>query len=195
VALAAGAWGASLLPQLGLTVPLTANKQQVVYLEGLGDGYGPGTFPVFLNLDHDFYGFPLDAEGLLKASVHAPGPVIDPNAALPPDPPVTHEILSLIGLYIPGAAHGRVANVRTCMYAMTPDEDFIIDRLPGTGNAVIAAGFSGHGFKFGPLIGQMVAALLLGEEPEFWTPQFSLARFGPGAEYPDPPTPRVRRGT
>jgi sarcosine oxidase/L-pipecolate oxidase len=63
------------------------------------------------------------------------------------------------------------------MYAMTPDEDFILDRFPGYDNVVLGAGFSGHGFKFGPLIGDLLAALLLGEEPEFSLQPFSLARF------------------
>ena len=79
--------------------------------------------------------------------------------------------------YIPGAAKGRLAGARTCMYAMTPDEDFIIDRFPGNGNVVFAAGFSGHGFKFAPLVGELVASLSLGEVTEFPMDTFSLSRF------------------
>ena len=86
VALCTGAWGANVLPGLGVSVPLTAHKQQVVYLEGLGERYGPESFPVFLNLDHDFYGFPLDARGLLKASLHRPGPPQDPDVPQSPGP-------------------------------------------------------------------------------------------------------------
>ena len=50
---------------------------------------------------------------------------------------------------------------------MTPDEDFIIDSFPGTDRVVVAAGFSGHGFKFAPLIGRLMSSLLLNVEPEF----------------------------
>ena len=61
---------------------------------------------------------------------------------------------------------------------MTPDEDFVLDHVPGYDNVVVGAGFSGHGFKFGPLIGDLLADLVLGEEPEFNLTHFALARFG-----------------
>ena len=72
--LTTGAWGAKLLPQLGLNLPLTANRQQLVYIGGLDERFAPDRFPVFLNLDHDFYGFPLCGSDLFKASIHEPGP-------------------------------------------------------------------------------------------------------------------------
>lgn len=177
VVLATGAWAASLLPTLGLTLPLTANKQQVMYMSGLSESFAPGPFPVFLNLDHDFYGFPLDENGLLKVSIHFPGPLIDPNVPHAPDKAADDLLLSLVETYIPQAAKGKIELSRVCMYAMTPDEDFILDRLPGYDNVTVAAGFSGHGFKFGPVIGELMAALALGEEPEFSLDPFVLSRF------------------
>jgi glycine/D-amino acid oxidase-like deaminating enzyme len=184
VIVATGAWGATLLTRLGVSLPLTANKQQVVYVAGLGAEFAPGQFPVFLNLDHDFYGFPLDSEGLFKSSIHLPGPVIDPDLPLPPDEEFTLSIVSLLKRYIPRAAQGQVVLARTCMYAMTPDEDFLLDRVAGMDNVVVAAGFSGHGFKFAPLIGDLAAALALGEEPEFSLERFSLNRFRESSERP-----------
>lgn len=177
VVLAAGAWSSTLLPRLGLALPLTAHKQQVVYMSGLGQEFAPGNFPVFLNLDHEFYGFPLDANGLLKASLHIPGPLVDPDVPQPPDADFEREIVRLLERYIPGAARGKVHLSRVCMYAMTPDEDFYLDRMPGYSNVVFAAGFSGHGFKFGILIGDLMAALSLGEEPAFPLDTFSVNRF------------------
>jgi glycine/D-amino acid oxidase-like deaminating enzyme len=108
VLLTPGAWGATLLPQLGLDLPLTANKQQVVYIGDLSQEFAPGRFPVFLNLDHDFYGFPLDANGLLKASIHYPGPLIDPEEVQSPDPEFEEHVHSLLRTYIP-RCRGRVA--------------------------------------------------------------------------------------
>jgi monomeric sarcosine oxidase len=178
VVLAAGAWGARLLPEMGVQVPVTAHRQQVVYIGGLGEEFAPGRFPVFLNLDHEFYGFPLDHQGLLKSSIHLAGPLIDPDTPQEPDPAFTEEMLSLLRRYIPGAAAGPVVLERMCMYAMTPDEDFIIDRLPGYRGVTLAAGFSGHGFKFAPLIGELSAALAMDEPPEFEPGGFSIARFG-----------------
>ena len=174
-----GAWGAKLFPRLGLPLQLTANRQQVVYMEGLGHEFAPGPFPVYLNLDHDFYGFPLDANGLLKTSLHMPGPVIDPDEVQTPDLRFEAIILDFLRTHIPRAALGRLRMSRMCMYAMTPDEDFILDRFPGTSNVVLGAGFSGHGFKFGPLIGELLADLLLGNEPEFPLARFGLGRYNP----------------
>ncbi|HKP54488.1 MAG TPA: N-methyl-L-tryptophan oxidase [Chloroflexia bacterium] len=175
--LAAGAWGASLLPSMGITLPLSAHKQQVMYISGLPDSFSAGRFPVFLNLDNDFYGFPLDEAGLLKVSVHYPGPLVDPDVPEPPNPGYDDTLRALVRTYIPRAAEGRVPLSRVCMYAMTPDEDFILDRVPGYESVFVAAGFSGHGFKFGPVIGDMMAALVLGERAEFSLEPFALSRF------------------
>jgi monomeric sarcosine oxidase len=169
-----GAWGSTLFPQLGLPLQLTANRIQVVYMEGLGQEFAPGPFPVYLNLDHDFYGFPLDAQGLLKTSLHLSGPVIDPTEVQIPDPAFEETILNFLRTYIPRAALGTLRMSRMCMYSMTPNEDFILDRFPGASNVVLGAGFSGHGFKFGPLIGELVADLLLNNEPEFPLDRFSI---------------------
>src|SRR5207302_492841 len=109
--------------------------------------------------------------------IHKPGPIINPDVPQPPDQEVTDYIVSLICTYIPRAAEGRVTLARTCMYAMTPDEDFIIDHFPGYRNVVLAAGFSGHGFKFAPLIGRLLASSLLVDAPEFSLEPFSLSRF------------------
>lgn len=63
------------------------------------------------------------------------------------------------------------------MYAMTPDEDFILDRVPGYERVLMAGGFSGHGFKFGPVIGEMMASMAMEGEPAFSLKPFSLLRF------------------
>lgn len=178
VVLAVGPWSSTLLPRLGLSLPVTSHKQQVVYMSGLGGEFAPGPFPVFLNLDHDFYGFPLDADGLLKASIHLPGPLVDPDVPQRPSSSFTERILSLLNLYIPPAARGSVRLSRVCMYAMTPDEDFFIDSMPDQPNVVFGAGFSGHDFKFGILVGELLAALSLGEAPLHSLQPFSLARMG-----------------
>jgi sarcosine oxidase/N-methyl-L-tryptophan oxidase len=60
---------------------------------------------------------------------------------------------------LPDLSEAPVIYSKTCTYSMTPDSDFIIDRVPNLDNALIAAGFSGHGFKFGILIGQILADL------------------------------------
>jgi glycine/D-amino acid oxidase-like deaminating enzyme len=64
------------------------------------------------------------------------------------------------------------------MYDVSPDEDFILDTHPGGSGVVIGSGFSGHGFKFGILVGQLLAALALGAEPPVPLDQFRISRFG-----------------
>ena len=141
VVFAAGAWGSTLYPKLGLHLPLTANRQQVVYVGGLSDEFAPANFPVFLNLDNDLYGFPLDTAGRLKASIHVPGALVDPDVPMTSDDEFTRTIMALLDTYIPRAGKGEVVLARTCMYAMTPDEDFIIDRFPGYDNVALLAAF------------------------------------------------------
>ena len=65
-------------------------------------------------------------------------------------------IRGLLADYLPGRERRDDATPRTCLYTMTPDGDFIIDRLPGTANIIVASPCSGHGFKFAPVIGEIL---------------------------------------
>jgi glycine/D-amino acid oxidase-like deaminating enzyme len=67
--------------------------------------------------------------------------------------------------------------VHTCLYTNTPDYHFILDRHPQYSNVVIGAGFSGHGFKFGPTLGNLLGSLSSGEQPALSLEMFSLSRF------------------
>jgi len=78
---------------------------------------------------------------------------------------------------IPGAAEARLESVDRCMYDVTADEDFILDYHPGGRGVLIASGFSGHGFKFGVLVGRLLSTLALDTEPEFPLERFRLTRF------------------
>ena len=62
-----------------------------------------------------------------------------------------------------------------CLYTLSPDRHFMIDQLSGPGRVVIAAGFSGHGFKFMPLLGRMAADLATTGASPHWRPRFALA--------------------
>ena len=70
------------------------------------------------------------------------------------------ELLPGLAGPLPGA-FDRVVGAKTCLYTMTPDEHFILDQHPFMENVWIAAGFSGHGFKFAPAIGETLAELAL----------------------------------
>jgi sarcosine oxidase len=75
------------------------------------------------------------------------------------------------------AANGRLIAAKTCLYTMTPDGDFLIDRLPGASNIIVASPCSGHGFKFAPLIGEILADLATVGSTRHDIARFRLARF------------------
>jgi sarcosine oxidase len=109
-----------------------------------------------------FYGFPA-VDGLgVKVAEHSGGePVSDPGTVdRSPDPADDARILEFLKqcmpLVVPARAHHAV-----CMYTLTPDENFIVDRHPRIGRAVFAAGLSGHGFKFASVLGEILADLSL----------------------------------
>ena len=76
------------------------------------------------------------------------------------------------------AANGELVDAKTCLYTMTPDGDFIIDRLPGAPNVIVASPCSGHGFKFAPVIGEMLADLATTGATPHDIGRFSRRRLG-----------------
>jgi sarcosine oxidase len=86
-------------------------------------------------------------------------------------------IRPLLADHIP-AANGPLAAAKTCLYTMTPDHDFLIDRLPEAPQIVIASPCSGHGFKFAPVIGEILADLALEGGTAHDISRFRLSRFG-----------------
>jgi len=76
------------------------------------------------------------------------------------------------------AANGRIAAAKTCLYTVTPDGDFIIDRMPGAPDIIVVSPCSGHGFKFAPVIGEIVADLVVDGATRRDIERFPLKRFG-----------------
>lgn len=160
---AGGAWSGRLLADLRL--PLTVLRKVLMWYP-LADGSAERhqRAPVFLFQDDEgvFYGFPsLDGHTLKMAEHSAGRPIDDPDRldrslqshdAAPVDTFITRRLRDIER---PPVRHG------VCMYTMTPDQHFIVDRHPQHENIVIAAGFSGHGFKFTPAIGEVLADLAL----------------------------------
>ena len=91
------------------------------------------------------------------------GETANPDAGYEPDMQEVEAVRGFLRRVIPDAAAATLAGVDRCMYDVTPDEDFILDAHPGGNGVIIGSGFSGHGFKFGILIGEMLAALARGE--------------------------------
>jgi glycine/D-amino acid oxidase-like deaminating enzyme len=140
--------------------------------------FEPDAFPIFLELETGFYGFPVHNRGAMKIANHLKGVEIDPSHK---DDTVGEAFVaqcrSFFAEFIPGLANARVADTRVCIYNNTPDDDFIIDWHPRVDDVLMVTGFSGHGFKFGPMIGRIAADLLISGSTSFNIERFRLARF------------------
>jgi sarcosine oxidase len=182
VIVAAGSWLKSLLPELA--VPIRVTRQVLGWFAPHQASeaalFAPGRFPVFLlqNPDGIFYGFPADHAGRIKlAKHHHFDETVDPNHC---DRNVSTAdeaaIRAVAKSHLPGA-DGLLIAATTCLYTMTPDGDFILDRMPGHPRIIIASPCSGHGFKFALAIGEILADLAIKGATAHDISRFALARF------------------
>jgi len=173
----AGPWTARLLAAAGITVPFAPTLEQVAFLGPAGDP--PPEMPIFICHSAPApYGLPVPGSPLYKIGLHKSGPVADPDSQdRGQDADLVGRLRELAARRVPGFTPQPAATER-CIYDNTPDEDFILDRA---GRIVIGSGTSGHGFKFGPLLGCWLASLAASEPPGFPAERFGLARFGHGA--------------
>ncbi|WP_342359786.1 N-methyl-L-tryptophan oxidase [Terrarubrum flagellatum] len=142
--------------------------------------FSPDRFPVFiLTVDEgNFYGFPLwEHPGFKLGGPHFAREPFDPDTpARIVNPRQVEAIQDCLRRYIPDAA-GAPLTTRACMYTVTPDEHFVIDRLPGAEQVVLLSCCSGHGFKFASVIGEIAADLATKGETPFDLSPFKLDRF------------------
>ncbi|MED1794787.1 N-methyl-L-tryptophan oxidase [Brevibacillus nitrificans] len=180
--LSAGAWNPALLSSLGLSLPLSPTRKTVAWFGSEEDLYSADKFPAFifkLADETSYYGFPSIDQAGVKIGRHDGGVEIDPDrlertfGALLSD---EGDVRSFLETYMPQAA-GALRQGRVCIYTMTPDEHFIIDRHPEYSQIVIAAGFSGHGFKFASAVGEAASELLTQGKSTHDLSMFSLQRF------------------
>jgi sarcosine oxidase len=174
VLVAAGAWIGELLPFLSSR--LTVARQTIGYfrLEGPAEAMRIGNFPVWgylgENANDFYYGLPeFEQEGVKVARHLTAGRRDDPEQAADPDPEALEDLRRFAGARFRRPVGERVG-AETCLYTCTANEDFIIDRHPEDLRIAFASACSGHGFKFGPLTGRVLAELaLLGKTsvPEF----------------------------
>jgi glycine/D-amino acid oxidase-like deaminating enzyme len=161
---------------------LKTTRQEVVYFEpdpGVSQNFTADRFPIFIELDSGFYGFPIHHAGAMKIANHHKGEPVEIDSY---EPQVGDDFIlrcrEFFREFIPQLANASVRETRVCVYNNTPDDDFIIDWHPEIENALIVTGFSGHGFKFGSIVGRIGAELLLSGRTSYNIDRFSLARFG-----------------
>src|SRR5215469_307841 len=177
---AAGPWLKSLLPQL--PVPIRVTRQVLGWFAPVDDArasFAAGRFPMFLlqNRDGIFYGFPADANGVKVAKHHHRDETADPDHYDRTVSAADEAVIRMaLKAHLPDA-NGPLVAAKTCLYTMTSDGDFIIDRLPGCREIIVAAPCSGHGFKFAPVIGEILADLATAGRTDHDISRFSLARF------------------
>jgi len=176
--IASGPWTRKLLPFLASK--LTTTRQEIVYLKPAktAQSFEPANFPIFIELDSGFYGFPVHKAGAMKIANHHKGPKVDPGSR---DDRVDERFIeqcrSFFAEFIPALADASVTDARVCVYNNTPDDDFIVDWHPQSDRTLIVSGFSGHGFKFAPTIGRIASELLLSNQTSFAVDRFRLDRF------------------
>jgi sarcosine oxidase len=178
VVVAAGPWLPELVPApAGL---FTAARQPLLWLDPQEPAlFTPERFPVFVwewKPGWAFYGFPDVGDGF-KVAVHHHGEATTPDTVdrgLRPDD--EEAIRELVRRFFP-AGDGELREFAVCLYTNTPDEHFVIDRLPDDERVLVASPCSGHGFKFAPAVGEILADLATGESPRFDLAPFALRRF------------------
>ncbi|MEO1980777.1 MAG: N-methyl-L-tryptophan oxidase [Fuerstiella sp.] len=161
--IAAGAWADGLLQKL--RIPLRVVRKHVHWYANEEQAYRESNgCPCFFYETNGgcFYGFPDSEECGVKVGEHSGGtevtdPLVDSREEEAGD---TQRIQQFLRTCLPGVSANRIRH-DVCFYTMTPDEHFIVDQHPEYGSVCFAAGLSGHGFKFTPVLGQVLAELTL----------------------------------
>lgn len=188
VVFATGPWTSKFIKKsFGKSLPIHPLHTTAVYWDAHGflEKYQKdGKYPVFINYEEPFVYGMMSPEhpGLLKICLHS-GIPCDPETKKE-DPPM-EEVFKTLGPWIREKFGDLVKSdspllVQSCMYSMTPDQDFILDSISLSENSkvFVAAGFSGHGFKMAPLVGKVMADLIMtGNSDSVPLEMFSIKRF------------------
>lgn len=165
IVLAAGAWAPQLLSGLGL--PLRVERRVQHWFAPATSAREWSAAPVWIWERADgcsLYGFPA-IDGLCKVGIHdavGPAPAVDPDTLdRTVAPSEVDAVRDLVRPLLPSLASGRHVRSAACTYTLTPDEHFVVGLHPAYDAVAVACGFSGHGYKFTPVIGEVLADLVL----------------------------------
>ena len=185
VVVTAGAWVGELLPSL--RERLRVKRQSVGYFDfgDTAEAARPGRFPVWVYLGNAdtglYYGLPEFGREGIKAALHGSGGGgDDPDRDPGPDLLELASTRRFLEWQLVGTL-GETLHAETCLYTNTPDEHFVIGPVPGAPRVLVGSICSGHGFKFGPLMGRILAGLAI--DGTSGVPEFEAARsaFAPPA--------------
>ena len=196
VVLAADAWTNDLLGPLGRPLPLSVTREQVTWYEATDpEAFQPGRFPIWIWLGRpSFYGFP---------TYRGPGPKVGEDVGgrtttastrtFDPDNDCLDRAATFLADRMP-AAIGKAVQTKTCLYTLTPDRDFVVDRVPEAPGVIVALG-AAHAYKFAALLGRVLADLALdrrrqGPGPELGLFALDRPALASAAPRPHDPAPR-----
>lgn len=176
----AGPWAPQVLADLGLPLQVERNVMYWFAPRANDEAFTPQRFPIYLyeyRREAAIYGFPAHSDGTVKVAHHHSGVVCTPETLQRVVAPAeVSRMRALFEALLPEAA-GELRATAACMYTNTPDGHFIIDRHPHHPHVIVACGFSGHGFKFASVVGEVLADLSV----DGWTRHpvhlFRLPRF------------------
>lgn len=177
--LAGGAWTGKLVPELE---PVLTPERQVVgwFQPEDPDRFAPESFPVFVVAtdETEIYGFPVHAvPGVKIGKYHHREETVDPDEMNREPTPADERLLrELAEEYLADAA-GPTMRLETCLFTNTPDSRFVIDAHPDHPQVTVAAGFSGHGFKFASVVGSVLADLATEGATDHPIDAFGIDRF------------------
>ena len=165
-----------MLAELGLPIHI---RRKTLSWQEVSDPrqFEPERFPVFItdSTAGEIYGFPVYGVPGLKCQPRR-WEIADPETVDRSTRPLENrDCLELAARVLPGVGP-RVVKSAVCLYTMTPDTDFVVDRHPKQPRVAIGAGFSGHGFKFAPAIGELLAELVTDSAGES-IPRLQVSRF------------------
>ncbi|MDW7615365.1 N-methyl-L-tryptophan oxidase [Peribacillus simplex] len=176
---AAGAWSPKLLAMLDLNVPLAPIRKTFAWFEA-NELYNYKNFPAF-TFDTSvgtYYGFPSINDSGLKVGRHDGGNYINPDDSIARFGVLDEDegdLVQFLQQFMPTGQ--KIKHGKSCIYTMTPDENFIVDTHPNYPHIAISAGFSGHGFKFSSVIGEILSDLIISGKSENDISVFSINRF------------------
>lgn len=162
VVLACGSWSPR-LASLGESIRATGHP--VFHFKPANpEMFAADRFPTFTAdvSKTGYYGFPVNHDGLVKIGKHTLGVPVDPDDPVTVPAEQFDLVRSFLKEALPELADAELVYSRMCPYADTPDEDFWIDEDPDCRGLFVAAGGSGHGFKFAPVLGALIADIVEG---------------------------------
>jgi len=180
--IAAGAWTKPLLEPLGVNLPLVVTRQPYVHLRPAHNAanFEAGRFPVWIDAPANAYGFPrLGEVPGVKLGLHDRGETVTPETVIRTVQEADRQAARRFAAHRFPDLSPEVVYEKVCLYTNTPDEDFIVDAVPGLPGGFVVSACSGHGFKFAPLMGQIGADLACDCPFSHDLTRFRLARFIP----------------